>query len=354
MINFFDFTFKQFQDFLVSKQQKPYRATQIFNWVYKKGVTDFDFMTDLNKGFAGDFKDLVSFNLPEVIVQEASSDETIKVLFRLSDGLNVEAVLMKYNYGNSVCVSSQAGCDQGCVFCASGLLKKVRNLTVSEMVAPLVYFRDLLAKKGETVSHVVVMGTGEPFDNYDNLISFLTLINDPKAFEIGARHISVSTCGLVPRINDFAHFPLQVNLAISLHAPNDEIRNILMPINKIYPIKELIAALKSYIKKTNRRVTLEYLLIKDLNDSLLHAQELVRLIRHLNVYVNLIPYNEVQEKRLKRSSSEAIRAFYHYLHTQKINVTIRKEFGKDINAACGQLRAKYVEKNHLVPDDKKD
>ena len=247
---------------------------------------------------------------------------------------------MRHAYGNSVCISSQVGCNMGCKFCESGRRKKVRNLETYEMVLQLLMIEKLL---GERISHVVVMGIGEPFDNYDNLIDFFKIINHPKGLAIGARHITVSTCGIVPKILEFSDFPLQINLAISLHAPNDDIRNRIMPINKAYPIKEVIDAIKIYLKKTNRRVTFEYILLKDINDSLECALELVKLVKDINCYINLIPYNETKINDFKRTNTIQIMRFYDILKKNNINVTIRKEFGSKISAACGQLRSKKEE-----------
>jgi 23S rRNA (adenine2503-C2)-methyltransferase len=262
------------------------------------------------------------------------------LLLELKDGSKVETVLMRYNYGNVVCVSSQVGCNMGCAFCASGIHKKVRNLEPDEMVGEVLIVNDLLRIEEERVSHVVIMGTGEPFDNYDNVMDFIRIINNQKALAIGARHITVSTCGLVDGIKKYAKEGLQVNLAISLHAPNDDIRNKIMKINKAYPIKDVIEAAKFYEKENGRRVTFEYILLKGVNDSIECANELSDLIRGMLAYVNLIPYNEVSEMPFKRSSDKTIHDFLDQLTKRGITATIRKEFGSDIDAACGQLRAK--------------
>ena len=244
---------------------------------------------------------------------------------------------MKHDYGNSVCVSSQVGCNMGCRFCESGRRKKVRNLNIYEMVLQILMIQEELK---ERVSHVVIMGIGEPFDNYDNIIKFVKIINDPKGLAIGARHITISTCGIVPKIKEFMNLPLQINLAISLHAPNNKIRNQLMPINKVYPLEVLIPTLKEYIKKTNRRLTFEYILLEGINDSDECAKELSMLIKNMNAYVNLIPYNQTDNLHFKRTSTIQIMKFYDILKKNKINVTIRREFGSKISAACGQLRSK--------------
>ena len=244
---------------------------------------------------------------------------------------------MNHLYGNSLCISTQVGCNMGCKFCESGRLKKVRNLETHEMIEQILLVEE---ECGKRISHVVIMGIGEPFDNYDNLIKFIEIINNPKGIELGSRHITVSTCGVVPKIKEFMNLPYQVNLAISLHAPNDEIRNTIMPINKAYPIPVLINTLKEYIQKTNRRVTFEYILLDQVNDTSECARELANLVKGMNCYINLIPYNETNNISYKRTKSENITNFYDILKKNKINVTIRREYGSKISAACGQLRSK--------------
>ena len=253
---------------------------------------------------------------------------------------------MRYVYGNAVCVSSQIGCNMGCSCCASGLLKKVRDLTPDEMVSEVMTVQFDLNKTNERVSHVVIMGIGEPFDNYDNVMQFIYCINEAKGLAIGARHISVSTSGIVPKIKQLSQEKIQINLAISLHAPNDEIRNKIMKVNHAYNMKELKEALIEYCKLTNRRLTFEYILLKDINDSTEHALQLIQWLEGTCSYVNLIPYNAVDESGYQRSDEKNINNFYNILKKYKINVTIRREFGKDIEAACGQLRAKSEGKNN--------
>lgn len=244
---------------------------------------------------------------------------------------------MNHDYGLSVCVSSEVGCNMGCKFCESGRLKKVRNLEAYEMVEQILLIEAEMKKR---ISSVVVMGIGEPLDNYDNLIKFIKIINDAKGIAIGARHITVSTCGLVPKIKEFMELPLQVNLALSLHAPNDEIRNKIMPINKVYSISQVIDTIKEYILKTNRRVTIEYVMLNNVNDSVSNAYELAKLLKGMNVYVNLIPYNETSHLEFRKSRKEQINKFFDCLKREGINVTVRREFGSKIDAACGQLRSK--------------
>ena len=259
-----------------------------------------------------------------------------KFLFRLLDGEKIEAVLMEHNYGLSVCVSSQVGCNMGCRFCESGRLKKVRNLDAYEIVEQILLIQNYIKKK---VNSVVIMGIGEPFDNYDNIIKFIKIINDAKGLAIGARHITVSTCGLIPKIYEFSNLDLQVNLAISLHGATDEVRNKIMPVNKVYNIDKLIIAIRDYIAKTNRRVTIEYVMLNMVNDRKSDALALIRLLKGMNVYVNLIPYNETENIGFSKSSKERIDQFYNCLKSEGLNVTVRREFGGNIKAACGQLRS---------------
>ena len=317
---------------------KSYKATQVYEWLYEKRVKSFDEMTNIKKEVIELLKKDFYFGKLK-ISKKQENKTTAKYLFELEDGNKVEAVLMKHDYGNSVCVSSQIGCNIGCSFCESGRLKKVRNLTAGEMVKEVLMVEE---EYGKRIDSVVIMGIGEPFDNYDNVTSFMKIINDPKGIHLGARHITVSTSGIVPKIKEFASFPLQINLAISLHAPNNEIRDKIMKINKVYKIEELIDAIKYYIEKTNRRVTIEYILLKDVNDSNKCAHELVDLLRGLNVYVNLIPYNETSNIEYKESNEKRKKEFYDIIRNSGIVVTTRKKFGEGIDAACGQLRASEV------------
>jgi 23S rRNA (adenine2503-C2)-methyltransferase len=339
--NLFGYTLKSLQDELVAKGEKPYRATQLFQWIYTRNVYSFDDMSDVSKSFRETLKNEYCLDLPTIFKEQDSADGTIKLLLQMKDGAKVETVLMRYDYGNVICVSSEVGCSMGCAFCASGLLKKERNLGADEMMGEVILINQLLAKEGQRVTHIVVMGTGEPFDNYDNVLSFVHTANEAKGLAIGARHITVSTCGLVPGIKRYASEGIQINLAISLHAPNDTIRNQIMPISKAYPLKELMDAVHYYEEQGGRRVTFEYILLKGINDSIANADELSDLIRGTLAYVNLIPYNPVKEKPYERSSERTIHAFADELKKRGINCTIRKEFGTDIDAACGQLRVKY-------------
>lgn len=342
MESIYGYTEEMLKEYLVSKGEKPFRASQIIEWLYRHKIESFDEMTNVKKSFIEELKKDFTLDKLELVTSQKSFDGTQKFLFRLSDGNLIETVLMNHDYGYSVCVTTEVGCNMGCMFCASGMKKKLRNLEASEIVLQVLTVSKLSDVR---VSHVVVMGIGEPFDNYDNVIKFIKILNYPLGLEIGARHITVSTCGLVEKIREYSDFDLQVNLAISLHAPNNDIRNQIMPINRAYPIEELIEAIKYYIEKTNRRVTIEYILIKDLNDTKECANELADLLHGLNVYVNLIPYNEVKEKPFKRSSKDSMVAFFDVLKKRRINVQLRKEQGGDIDAACGQLRSKHMNNN---------
>ena len=339
MQSIYNYTLEMIKDYMISLGEKPYRSSQIIEWLYRKKVKSFDEMSNISKSFIEQLKKDFTLDTIELSHMQKSSDGTMKFLYKLSDGNLIECVLMNNEYGYSLCVTTEVGCNMGCVFCASGMKKKLRNLTTAEMVLEILKTEELTNLK---ISHIVVMGIGEPFDNYDNVLNFLSIINEPKGLEIGARHITVSTCGLVPKIYEYAKFPLQVNLAISLHAPNNEIRNQIMPINKSYPIEVLIKAISDYIDETNRRVTIEYILLQDINDTEACANMLADLLHGLNVYVNLIPYNEVIEKPYKRSTKEAMHKFFDILKKRKINVQLRREQGSDIDAACGQLRSKHI------------
>ena len=291
-------------------------------------------MTNLSKNLINQLNNDFLINHLELVKEEKDKDVS-KYLFKLYDENYVETVLMEHNYGLSLCVSSEVGCNMGCIFCESGRLKKVRNLYAYEIVLQILMIEERIKRR---ISHIVVMGIGEPFDNYDNIMKFVKIINDPKGLAIGSRHITISTCGVVPKIYEFSKEPFQVNLAISLHAPTNELRTKIMPINKAYNIETLIKAVKDYITITNRRVTFEYILLDGVNDSLTHARQLAHYMRGLNAYVNLIPYNSVDEHGFQPSTN--VEAFKDELLRLHINCTVRKEHGRDIDGACGQLRAK--------------
>ncbi|MBE6160001.1 MAG: 23S rRNA (adenine(2503)-C(2))-methyltransferase RlmN [Lactobacillales bacterium] len=339
MKNIYDYTLEELEEYFISIGEKKFKAIQLFEWLYKKRVDDFDLMSNIKIDTLNKLKSEFEIGKLEIIKKQEDKD-VVKYLFNLNDNNKVEAVLMLHDYGNSLCVSTQVGCNMGCSFCESGRLKKVRNLSTYEMVMQILKIEEDLNLR---ISHVVLMGIGEPFDNYDNVIRFIKIINSGKGIDIGARHITVSTCGIVPKIEEFIKDGNQINLAISLHAPNNEIRDKIMKINKVYKIEELIKVLKKYIEKTNRRVTFEYILLDNVNDSKECAIELSKLLKGMNCYVNLIPYNETSHIEYKKSSKEKIMNFYDTLKKNNINVTIRREFGSKVDAACGQLRANYEE-----------
>ena len=332
--------FEQLQQWLQKENEKKFRATQIFEWLYQKRVTSFQDMSNLSKELRDKLAKEFVITPLKTVVQQTSKDGTIKFLFELQDGYTIETVLMRHDYGNSVCVTTQVGCRIGCTFCASTLGGLKRNLEAGEIVAQVVKVQKALDEMNERVSHVVIMGIGEPFDNYENMLSFLKIINHNKGLNIGARHITVSTSGIIPRIYDFANEQLQINFALSLHAPNTELRSRLMPINKAYSLPELMDAIRYYTDKTGRRVTFEYGLMGNVNDSVEHAEELADLIKDIKCHVNLIPINDVPERDYKRTPKQQIFKFEKTLKKHGINTTIRREHGHDIDAACGQLRAK--------------
>ena len=339
MENIYNLTKEDLESYLININDKKFRSTQIYDWLYVKRVKSFDEMTNLSKTLISKLKKDFKCNHLEIVKEEKDKDVS-KYLFKLYDGNYVETVLMEHNYGLSLCVSSEVGCNMGCIFCESGRLKKVRNLYAYEIVLQILMIEERIKRR---ISHIVVMGIGEPFDNYDNIMRFVKIINDPKGLAIGSRHITISTCGVVPKIYEFSKEPFQVNLAISLHAPTNELRTKIMPINKAYNIETLIKAVKDYIAITNRRVTFEYILLDNVNDKDIDAKNLTKLLKGINCYVNLIPYNESSNFTLKRSKTSQINRFYDILKKEGINVTIRKEFGSNISAACGQLRSKKEE-----------
>jgi len=339
MENIYGYTISMLEKYFESIGEKKFKATQVYDWLYKKRVDSFDEMTNISKSVIERLKKDFTMDMIDIITKQKGIDVS-KYLFNLSDNNKIEAVLMYHDYGTSLCVSSQVGCNMSCSFCESGRLKKVRNLESYEIVEQL-----LLIEKyeGVRISHVVMMGIGEPFDNYDNVMRFIDIINDDKGLAIGARHITVSTCGIVPKIEEFSKNKKQVNLAISLHASNDELRRKIMPIAKAYSLDELMNSIKTYLANDGRRVTFEYIMLRDVNDSIDNALELAKLLKGMNAYVNLIPYNETSHIEYKKSSKDTIMKFYDTLKKNNINVTIRKEFGGTVSAACGQLRSHYEE-----------
>lgn len=342
-------TCEQLTSWLVERGEQRYRAEQVWDWLYKKRVTTFSEMSNVGKQCIRLLEQhFYIYTLEEELKQE-SSDGTIKFLFKLADGNLIETVLMSFPYGYSVCVTTQVGCNIGCTFCASGLLSKSRDLTSGEIVEQVMRVQAHLDGKGhnERVSHIVVMGIGEPLDNFENVMDFLYIVNDDHGLNIGARHMTVSTSGLAHKIYDFADTDIQVNLAISIHAPNNELRTQIMKINRAFPIEKLMEAIKYYLQKSNRRITYEYIMLKDVNDHEKEAHELANLLkdhRHL-AYVNLIPYNAVDEHiQYERSETKTIQSFENVLKQHGIRCGVRWEQGADIDAACGQLRSKQLKK----------
>ena len=336
-MNILDLEFKELENFIKEAGQPGFRASQLYGWI-AKGVTEPEDMRNVPKAFweTEGLKELRA-ELPDVVTTQHSEDGTVKCLLRMKDGCSVEAVFMKYKYGNSICISSQAGCRMGCAFCASGMNGLERDLTSGEMYGEILAVEK---ETGEKISHIVVMGTGEPFDNYENLSKFIRIINDPKGRNLGMRNITVSTCGLVPVIERFGDDFPQVNLAISLHAADSRERSEIMPVNRAYPLEELIEACRRYTEKTGRRITFEYTLIKDVNDDKKHLDKLSDLLKGMLCHVNLIPLNEVKEKSFRSGTRERAQEFRDALENRGIPATVRRELGSDIDAACGQLRAK--------------
>ena len=339
MTSIYDLSLNDLEGYLSEKDLKPFHAKQIFKWLYDKRIEDFSLMSDISKKLIEQMEKDFSIEPLKTRTVQTSKDGTMKFLFEMDDGTLVESVLMIFDYGYSACLSSQVGCNMGCSFCASGLLKKQRDLLPGEIVRQALMIQKKLDEDGNRLGNIVVMGTGEPFDNYDNVMKALSIINDPYGLQIGSRHISISTCGLVPGILRFSKEQLQYNLAISVHAPNDELRSSLMPVNRAYPLSELISALKEYASLNNRRLTFEYLLLKGINDQPEHVRQIRELLKDLNAYINLIPYNTVKEKDFISSSEEDALRFYDLLKKSGVAVTLRTKKGDDIDAACGQLRA---------------
>jgi 23S rRNA (adenine2503-C2)-methyltransferase len=349
-VSIYGLTFDQLTEWLIGHGYTKFRASQVWDWLYRKRVTAFTDMIDVKEECIQLLSDHFVIQTLSEHTRQQSADGTNKFLFKLSDGNLIETVLMRHKFGLSVCVTTQVGCNIGCSFCASGLLAKSRDLTGGEIVEQIMKVQIHLdqAQQDEQVSHVVVMGIGEPFDNFENLSDFIGIIKSQKGLAIAARHITVSTSGLAKKIEEFADSDLQVNLAVSLHAPNNELRTRIMKINRAIPIEKLMESIDYYLEKTNRRITLEYILLKDVNDQREHALELAELIgdRRSLANVNLIPYNPVDEhSQYQRTDRETIRAFYDTLKKQGVSCSVRLEHGTDIDAACGQLRSKQIKKS---------
>ena len=339
MKNIKDYNLDSLKEEFVQMGEKPFRAEQIFKWLYQEKVKEFGEMTNLSLELRKKLEENYTICNYKILKKQESKDGTIKYLFDVLDGNAIETVLMSYHHGYSICVSSQIGCKMGCKFCASTGINFVRDLTSGEIV------EQILAVEQDTgfrISNVVFMGIGEPLNNYDNVINAIKIINNPKGLNIGARHISISTSGLVPRIYKLAEENIQCTLSISLHATNDEKRSSMMPINNAFNIAELMEACKYYIEKTHRRISFEYALAKDNNDNLEDAKELVKLLKGMLCHVNLIPINKIENGQYTKSSNENIMKFRDYLNDHGIVATIRRELGSDIDAACGQLRRKNL------------
>lgn len=339
MKNIKNYNLNELKEELKNLEEKPFRAEQIFKWLYQEKVKSFDEMTNLSLELREKLKENYTMCNFKILRKQESKDGTIKYLFDVLDGNAIETVLMSYHHGYSICVSSQIGCKMGCKFCASTGIKFIRNLSGGEIVEQILAVEQ---DTGYRISNVVLMGIGEPLDNYDNVVNAIHIINNPKGINIGARHISLSTSGVVPKIYKLAKENIQCTLSISLHATNNKKRSSMMPVNDAYPIEELIQACKNYIEKTHRRISFEYALAKDNNDNIEDAKELVKLLKGMICHVNLIPINKIENGKFDKSSNENIIKFRDYLNDHGIVATIRRELGSDIDAACGQLRRKNL------------
>ncbi len=337
--NIKDLNLDELKQELINLGEKPFRAEQIFKWIFVENISSFDDMTNVSLELREKLKENYTLCIYNIIKKQESKDGTIKYLFDVLDGNAIESVLMEYKHGRTICVSTQIGCKMGCKFCASTGIGFVRNLTSGEIVEQvLAVQRD----QGIKISNLVFMGIGEPLDNYDNVMNAIKILNNPKGINMGARHISISTSGLVPKIYELADKDIQCTLSISLHAANNEKRSALMPVNNLYNIEELMKACKYYIEKTNKRISFEYALAKDNNDNLDDAKELVKLLRGMLCHVNLIPINKIEDGKFIKSTNENILKFRDYLNEKGIVATVRRELGSDIDAACGQLRKKNL------------
>lgn len=335
---------EQLADLMKQLGQPAYRAKQVFRWL-QQGVGSFDEMSDLPKALREALKETCRLTRPEILRKQVSAhDGTIKYLFGLEDGNSIETVLMQYEHGNSICVSTQAGCKMGCVFCASFDPKKSRDLRPAEILDEILWAQK---DSGRRVSNIVLMGTGEPLDNYENVMTFLRLVSHPEGLNIGMRHISLSTCGLVPMIRRLEEERLQLTLSVSLHAPNDALRSRLMPVNRRWPLGELMPACRHYFEATGRRISFEYAMIRDVNDTAACARQLIWLLRGFSCHVNLIPLNHVEGSPLVPSTRENLRRFQNELIRNGLNATVRRSLGGDIAASCGQLRRQHSEEVSL-------
>ena len=339
MENILDFTLEELKLWMKSQKESEFRAKQVMDWIYKD-TWDFEIMKNIPKTTKEKLKKDFYFGIPKVErVQQSKESDTYKFLFSLEDGNLIESVVMKYNHGNTICISTQVGCRMGCKFCASTVEGLVRNLSAGEMIGQIISAQKEI---GERISNIVLMGSGEPLDNYDNVMKFLSLVNAEYSLNIGQRHITLSTCGIVPKMIELAEKNLQITLAISLHAPYDELRKEMMPIANKYTIEEVIEACRQYVKITNRRITFEYALVRGVNDTPEHAKGLHNILKGLLCHVNLIPINEIEENNFKKSYYENVKSFSNILTSYGIENTIRREMGTDIDAACGQLRRRHM------------
>ena len=343
--NIKDYNLEELKEILIDLGEKPYRAEQIFKWIMQENVTSFDDMSNIPIELRNKLKEKFDLHIFNILQKQVSKDGTKKYLFDVLDGNAIESVLMEYKHGFTICVSSQIGCKMGCKFCASTGVKFYRNLTAGEIVEQL-----LAIQRDENIkiSNLVFMGIGEPLDNYDNVMKAIAILNNPKGINMGARHISISTSGLVPRIYELADKNIQCTLSISLHSANNEKRSQMMPVNNVYNIEKLMKACKYYTEKTNKRISFEYALAKENNDNLEDAKELVKLLKGMLCHVNLIPINKIENGKFNKSTNENILKFRDYLNEKGIVATVRRELGSDIDAACGQLRKKEVEKCELT------
>lgn len=339
----YDYSLEQLQQWMKDNEEPAFRGGQLFDWLYVKRVKSFEDMSNLSKALRDKLEESFQIVTLSEITKFESKDGTVKFLFGLHDNHAIETVIMRHNYGNSICVTTQVGCRIGCTFCASTLGGLKRNLTAGEIIAQVVTAQQMLDATGERVSSIVIMGSGEPFENYDATMTFLRTMIHEKGLNIGQRHITVSTSGIVPSMYKFAEENTQINLALSIHAPNDALRSKLMPVNRRFPFEDVMAACHNYIAKTGRRITFEYALIGGVNDRAEHAQELADVLQGMLCHVNLIPVNHVPERNYVRTPREDIFEFQRVLERNKVSVTIRREQGHDIAAACGQLRAKHME-----------
>lgn len=336
---------RELEEVLLGLGEKSFRAKQVFAWLMG-GATSFEEMSNLSKALREKLGEHFYLNAPQVVrKQESQRDGTIKYLWRLSDGSCVETVLMKYRYGNTVCVSSEVGCAMGCAFCASTLGGLVRRLTAGEILDQVLFTQK---DSGQKISHIVLMGIGEPLDNYDAVVRFLELVNHPDGMNISMRHISLSTCGLTERIDKLASLHLQLTLSVSLHAPDDETRSKIMPVNRRYGVEQVLSACRRYYAETGRRISFEYAMIDGVNDTPYHAKRLVEQLRGMGAHVNMIPLNNVEESPLKPSTKENIRRFQETLERAGITATVRRSLGGDIDASCGQLRRKQMREENAI------